>query len=84
MVVLRKVRLFGCLAIGLGMAFAFFPGEAKAIPPFGSQYNGACAMCHTVWPQLNKVGNIFLANGYRLPGEANPSTGLGSMIGLDI
>lgn len=46
------------------------PREAHAIAPWARRYNADCNMCHTVFPQLNKTGYIFRANGYRMPDEA--------------
>lgn len=55
---------------------------SHAIPPFAKKYGVSCSACHTVWPHLNAMGSAFLANNYKMPGETDPKTDFGSMIGL--
>jgi len=77
----KKVWLFIVLS-SLGVSVIGDP--ARAIPPFARRYGVSCATCHTVWPQLNSFGNAFLADGFRMPGETDPKTDIGSMIGLAV
>ncbi len=44
-----------------------FPQKSRAIPPFAEKYHFACAVCHTVFPNLNPFGRAFWRNGLRLP-----------------
>ncbi len=41
---------------------------AAAIPVFAHRYGLTCQACHTEVPHLTPFGEVFLANGYRLPG----------------
>lgn len=53
------------------LAFVFpTPRDAHAVASWARRYNADCNMCHTLFPQLNKTGYIFRANGYRMPEEA--------------
>ncbi|HZV83039.1 MAG TPA: hypothetical protein VFF53_12810, partial [Geobacteraceae bacterium] len=38
--------------------------EAKAIPAFSREHNTECATCHTIFPELNEYGDVFLKNGF--------------------
>lgn len=38
--------------------------SAEAIPAFSRQYKAECTTCHTVYPELNEYGEVFLKNGY--------------------
>jgi hypothetical protein len=44
------------------------PKKANAIPAFAQKYHFSCAVCHTVFPNLNPFGRAFWRNGFRLPG----------------
>jgi hypothetical protein len=57
--------LVGALAL---LAIAALPRPAAAIPVFAHRYGFTCQVCHTVVPHLTNFGQLFLANGYRLPG----------------
>jgi hypothetical protein len=53
----------------LSFAFTVFAyGRAEAIPVFAHRFGLTCQACHTEVPHLNRFGEVFLANGYRLPG----------------
>ncbi|SNB47386.1 hypothetical protein [Geobacter sp. DSM 9736] len=38
--------------------------SAHAIPAFTRQYKTECSTCHTIYPELNEYGEVFLKNGY--------------------
>ena len=42
---------------------------ANALPVFAHRYGFSCEACHTIVPQLNRFGQLFLAAGYRLPSQ---------------
>ena len=52
----------------LVLSFALAPKKANAIPAFAQKYHFSCAVCHTVFPNLNPFGRAFWRNGFRLPG----------------
>ena len=52
----------------LALSFAMVPKKANAIPAFAQKYHFSCAVCHTVFPNLNPFGRAFWRNGFRLPG----------------
>ena len=52
----------------LAFSFAMAPKKANAIPAFAQKYHFSCAVCHTVFPNLNPFGRAFWRNGFRLPG----------------
>lgn len=57
----------------LGTAFFIFmlfssTGKAYGIPTYARQTGLACAVCHTVFPQLTSFGRLFKLNGYTLTG----------------
>ncbi len=52
----------------LALSFAMAPKKANAIPAFSQKYHFSCAVCHTVFPNLNPFGRAFWRNGFRLPG----------------
>ena len=52
----------------LALSFAMAPKKANAIPSFAQKYHFSCAVCHTVFPNLNPFGRAFWRNGFRLPG----------------
>ncbi|MCH8274354.1 MAG: hypothetical protein IH851_06155 [Armatimonadetes bacterium] len=53
------------IAVLFSLAVLAMP--AYAIPQFARKYNIRCTSCHSVPPQLNKVGLDFMARGYRMP-----------------
>ena len=58
----------------LAVSFAMVPKKANAIPAFAQKYHFSCAVCHTVFPNLNPFGRAFWRNGFRLPGtEGTPA-----------
>ncbi len=52
----------------LAMTAMSFPKKANAVPDFAQKYHFSCAVCHTVFPNLNPFGRAFWRNGFRLPG----------------
>ncbi len=52
----------------LALSFAMMPRKSSAIPAFSQKYHFSCAVCHTVFPNLNPFGRAFWRNGFRLPG----------------
>ncbi len=52
----------------LAFSFSIAPKKANAIPAFAQKYHFSCAVCHTVFPNLNPFGRAFWRNGFRLPG----------------
>ena len=52
----------------LAFSFVTLPKKANAIPAFAQKYHFSCAVCHTVFPNLNPFGRAFWRNGFRLPG----------------
>ena len=52
----------------LAFSFVIAPKKANAIPAFAQKYHFSCAVCHTVFPNLNPFGRAFWRNGFRLPG----------------
>jgi len=38
--------------------------NAHAIPAFSREHNTECATCHTIFPELNEYGDVFLKNGF--------------------
>ncbi len=51
----------------LTFSFAAAPKQANAVPAFAQKYHFSCAVCHTVFPNLNPFGRAFWRNGFRLP-----------------
>ncbi|MHB8232680.1 MAG: hypothetical protein ACYDDB_07255 [bacterium] len=49
------------------LSITLFQKKSRAIPPFAEKYHFACAVCHTVFPNLNPFGRAFWRNGFRLP-----------------
>lgn len=43
--------------------------EAQAMPQWARRYGVNCAMCHTSYPRLNKVGYMFRRAGFRWPDD---------------
>jgi len=46
----------------------FSTSNTYAIPTYARQTGLACAVCHTVFPQLTSFGRLFKLNGYTLTG----------------
>ena len=57
------------LPLALG-ASLLTPLAAQAVPSFARQTGLACAMCHTVFPQLTPYGREFKLTGYTAVGGA--------------
>jgi hypothetical protein len=58
----RVVAVMALLtAIALPLAFS---QNAHAIPAFSRQYRTECSTCHTLYPELNEYGQVFLKNAY--------------------
>jgi len=39
-------------------------GNSHAIPAFSREHNTECATCHTIFPELNEYGDVFMKNGF--------------------
>ncbi len=71
---MKKNVLFYFLIFSvLFLSVALFPKKSRAIPPFAEKYHFACAVCHTVFPNLNPFGRAFWRNGFRLPNTTGTS-----------
>jgi hypothetical protein len=57
----RRLALF--LFVNL-LATGLFRGQADAIPAFSREHNTECSTCHTIYPELNEYGDVFLKNGF--------------------
>ncbi len=64
----RKLAVTMVALFVLALSFALVPKKANAIPSFAQKYHFSCAVCHTVFPNLNPFGRAFWRNGFRLPG----------------
>jgi hypothetical protein len=64
----KQLTVFLIALFVLGVSFAIVPKKANAIPAFAEKYHFSCAVCHTVFPNLNPFGRAFWRNGFRLPG----------------
>lgn len=54
-----------CLMVVFGtLILGFFTTKAHAIPAFSREHNTECATCHTIFPELNEYGDVFLKNGF--------------------
>ncbi|MCL4542387.1 MAG: hypothetical protein M1458_01405 [Deltaproteobacteria bacterium] len=66
---MKKKQVLTLIALFiLAVSFAMSPKKASAIPSFAQKYHFSCAVCHTVFPNLNPFGREFWRNGFRLPG----------------
>ena len=64
----RPIVWFVALCAGIVLGELSCPGRALAIPVFAHRYGLTCQACHTEVPHLTPFGQLFLANGYRIPG----------------
>ena len=62
----RGLVLLTCIASAVAWLLA--PSAAHAVPSFARQTGAACAVCHTVFPELTPFARIFKLNGYTLSG----------------
>jgi hypothetical protein len=63
------------VAVLAAVGVVLLPTSAQAIPAFARKYGVACSACHTNWPKLNRFGQNFRDNGYRMNRERdNPVT----------
>lgn len=63
----KKLILTVMVLFALTVSFSVMPKKANAIPAFAQKYHYSCAVCHTVFPNLNPFGRAFWRNGFRLP-----------------
>lgn len=58
--------------------------QAHAIPAFSREHNTECATCHTIFPELNEYGDVFMKNGFvwnkQKKGEQAAKSGTGAAI----
>ena len=60
--ILYTLSGFAMLAV---TSVALIPTEAEALPVFARKYGMTCNACHTMFPQLSKMGVAFRERGYR-------------------
>jgi len=56
-----KYLLTALLVIGVTVGLV---NKSHAIPAFSREHNTECATCHTIFPELNEYGEVFLKNGF--------------------
>jgi hypothetical protein len=64
----KHFLLLMLLSAGLFLGTILMPRNSSAIPAFAEKFHFSCAVCHTVFPNLNPFGRAFWRNGFRLPG----------------
>jgi hypothetical protein len=69
-----SAKRLAAAALLAGLASAFAPRAAQAMPIFAQRYNLVCGTCHSVLPELNSFGNEFRNRGYRIDGLAKHGT----------
>lgn len=57
---LKNIFFFAVVAVTIFGTFS----RAYAIPAFSREHNTECATCHTIFPELNEYGDVFLKNGF--------------------
>lgn len=57
------IRFILCASL-LVMAMVLTCAPAQAIPAFSREHNTECATCHTIFPELNEYGDVFMKNGF--------------------
>jgi hypothetical protein len=60
--------------------FLMVPANLEAIPAFARKHQLACSQCHSAWPLLNKFGQTFKENGYRLDREPKAAADPGDVV----
>jgi hypothetical protein len=79
---MRMRRCLTWVALFSGLVCLLRSAPAGAIPVFARIYDKPCGTCHTVFPQLNPVGENFRAHGFHgLPAAVKP---LKVGFGLDV
>ncbi len=63
----KLIVLFALMIFVAGLSV--FSTKSEAMPNFARKYSADCTMCHTIIPQLNRIGYEFRMAGYRLPSE---------------
>jgi len=53
-----------CLIAAIGFIVLASHNNAHAIPAFSREHNTECATCHTIFPELNEYGDVFMKNGF--------------------
>ncbi|MHB8292820.1 MAG: hypothetical protein ACYDEG_10195, partial [bacterium] len=64
----KKLAVLFIAVFILALTAMFMPKKANATVSFAQKYHFTCAVCHTVFPNLNPFGRAFWRNGFRLPG----------------
>ncbi len=59
----KSFTLFMPVAVVLFMLLLYVP-YSHAVPAFSREHNTECATCHTIFPELNEYGDVFLKNGF--------------------
>lgn len=66
-----KTRTLSALLLA-SFALSLVAADAAAIPAFARKYKFSCTTCHAPAPRLKDFGDEFAANGFRVPGDAEP------------
>lgn len=66
---MRRMIAKGLLLGSVVAVLLLVAADAEAIPAFARKYKVGCNVCHTVYPQLNRLGRDFRDNGFRMPDE---------------
>jgi hypothetical protein len=61
---MRKITTCLLLALFALACQLLAVNDASAIPAFSREHNTECATCHTIFPELNEYGDVFLKNGF--------------------
>lgn len=64
--IFSQKSIFLLVSLGWFLAFAVWSAPASAMPEFARKYNLSCAACHSAFPRLNKFGEQFAANNFKL------------------
>jgi len=51
------------------LAALFWPQPGRAVPSFARKYGISCQACHVAFPELTPMGEGYMRNGFRYPGD---------------
>ncbi|HFE38567.1 MAG TPA: hypothetical protein ENK06_09170 [Gammaproteobacteria bacterium] len=51
----------------ISVLLVFTPHPVEANPVFARQYDVSCSLCHAAYPRLNRFGEDFVKNNFRMP-----------------
>lgn len=60
---IKSIKLFFVL-YGTAFMLLLNASNSHAIPAFSREHNTECATCHTIFPELNEYGDVFMKNGF--------------------